>query len=159
VRSLDHVLGRQRESRARPSHRRFLKRNRSTVSLGEIANDRETEAGALRRFVRPNAAPHDGLAHQRLYSWAVIIHRNHDPFAFSRAGEPDPGARPLTGVVEQVAEHLVEVFSLSPEGVRRGRIDLNTEVSFGVYPLQRADKSFAGCGNRRSRPRRRGGCG
>jgi hypothetical protein len=41
---LDQVLSRQREARARASHRRFLERNRSAVSLGEIANDRETEA-------------------------------------------------------------------------------------------------------------------
>jgi hypothetical protein len=28
---------------------------------------------------------------------------------------------PLAGVVEQVAEHLVEIFSLSPKGGRLGR--------------------------------------
>jgi len=55
-------LSRQRESRARASHRRFLKRNRSAVNLGQIANDSETEAGALRRLVRSNASPHDGVA-------------------------------------------------------------------------------------------------
>jgi hypothetical protein len=38
---LDHVLSRQCESRARAPHRRFLKRNRSAVNLGEIANNRE----------------------------------------------------------------------------------------------------------------------
>jgi hypothetical protein len=70
------------------------------VNLGHIANDRETEAGALRRFVRPNAALQDGLAHRRLYSGAVIINCDHDPFAFFRSGEPDPGASPLTGIVE-----------------------------------------------------------
>src|SRR5262249_58947800 len=94
------VRGGQREPRARAPHRRFLKRNRTAVNLGKIANDRETEAGALRRFVRSNAAPHDGLAHRRLYSGAVVINRNHDPFAFLRAGEPDPGAGPLASVVE-----------------------------------------------------------
>ncbi len=104
---LDHVLSRQRESRTRASHRRVLKRNRSAVNLGEIANDRETEAGALRRFVRSNAAPHDGLAHRMLYSGAVVIDRNHNLFAIFRACEFDPAASPLAGVVEQVPEHLV----------------------------------------------------
>src|SRR5262249_3848572 len=156
---LDHVLSRQRESRARASHRGFLERNRSAVNLGEIANDRQTEAGALPRFVRPNASPHDGLAHRRLYSRTVVINRNHDLFAFLRAGEPDPGAGPLAGVVEQVAEHLVEIFSLSPEGRRRGRIDLDAEVSFGMQPLERADKPLGGCGNRCARSRRSSRCG
>src|SRR5262249_57203581 len=118
-----HVLSGRGEPGARPPHRRFLKRNRSAVNLGEIANDREAEAGALRRLVRPNAAPHDGLAHRWLYSRTVVINRNHDPFAFFRAAEPDPFACPLAGVVEQVAEHLIKVLSLSAEDVRRGRID------------------------------------
>src|SRR5262249_11182618 len=115
---LDSVLSRQRESRSHAPHRRFLKRNRSLVNLGEIANDRQTQAGALRRFVRPNAAPHDGLTHRRLYSGAVVINHNNNLFALFRAGEPDPGAGPLAGVVEQVAEHLVEIFSLPLERVR-----------------------------------------
>jgi hypothetical protein len=67
---------------------------------------------------------------------------------FFRAGEPDPGASPLAGVVEQVPEHLVEVFLMFPEGERRGRIDLDAEVSFGMKSLQGSDKSFGGCGNR-----------
>src|SRR5262249_61333069 len=91
---------RKRETPARPSNGKSLKHNQTAVNLGKIANDRETEAGALRRFVRSNAAPHDGLAHRRLYSGAVVINRNHDPFAFLRAGEPDPGAGPLASVVE-----------------------------------------------------------
>jgi hypothetical protein len=133
---LDHVLSRQCESRARAPHRRFLKRNRSAVNLGEIANNREAEAGALRRLVRSNAAPQDGLAHRRLYSWTVVINRDHDPFAFFRAGEPHPGASPLACIVEQVAKHLVEVFTLPTEGMRRGRIDLDAEVSFGMQSLK-----------------------
>src|SRR5262245_22970591 len=156
---LGRVLSRQRESRPRASHRRILKRNRSAVDLGQIAHDRQAEARALRRLVRPNAAPHDGLAHRRLYSGAVVVNRNHDMFTLFLAGEPDPGAGPLAGVVEQVAEHLVEVFSLSAEGVRCGRIDLNAEVSFRVDPLERADKSFGGYCDRHARGRRCGGCG
>jgi hypothetical protein len=64
---------------------------------------------------------HDCPAHRRLYSRTVVIDRNHDLFALFRAGEPDLGASPLAGVVEQVAEHLVEIFSLSPKGGRLGR--------------------------------------
>src|SRR5262249_19024110 len=99
-------------------------------------------------LVRPNAAPDDGLAHRRLYSGAVVVNRNHDLFALFRAGEPDPGASPLAGVVEQVAEHLVEVFSLSTEGMRRRRVDLDAEVSFGMRPVERPAESLGGCGYR-----------
>src|SRR5262249_1524799 len=105
------------------------------------------EAGALRCFVRPNAPPHDGFAHRRLDAGTVVIDCNHDLFAFFRAGEPDPGASPPAGIVEQVAEHLVEIFRLAPERVRRGRIDLDAEVSFGMQPLERAYESFGRCGN------------
>src|SRR4029434_8378988 len=97
---LDCVLSRQRESRSRASHRRFLKRNRSAVNLSEIVNDRQAEAGTLRRLVRSNAAPHDGLAHRRFYSGAVVVNHYHDPIPLFRAGEPDPGASPLACVVE-----------------------------------------------------------
>jgi len=96
-------------------------------------------------FVRPNTAPHNGLAHRRLYSRPVVINHNYDLFAIFRAGEPDPGASPLARVVEQVAEHFVEIFSLSLERVRRKRVDLDVEVSFGMQLLKRADKSLGGC--------------
>ena len=99
-------------------------------------------------FVRPNAAPHDGLAHRGLDSRTVVFNRDHDPFAFFRGSEPDPSASPLAGVVEQVAEHLVEIFSLSTEGMRCGRIDLDSEVSLGMQSLKRAGKSLGGCGYR-----------
>jgi hypothetical protein len=69
------------------------------VNFGQIANDRETQAGPLRCFVCSNSTPQDGLAHRRLYSGAVVINRNHDLFAFFRAGEPDTGASPLAGIV------------------------------------------------------------
>ncbi len=136
-----------------------MKRNRSAVNPGEIANDRETEAGSLHRFGSSNAALHDGVSHRRLYSRAVVINRNHDRFTFFRPGEPDLGASPLAGIVEKVAEHLVEIFSLSPEGMRRGPIDLDADTSFGMQPLKRAGKSFGRCGDRRARRRRRGGGG
>jgi hypothetical protein len=113
----------------------------------------------MRRLIRSNAAPYYGLAHRRLTSGTVVINRNHDPIAFFQTDETDQCASPLAGIVEQVAERLVKIFSLSSKDVRRGRNDLDAEVSFGMQPLECADKPFGGCGDRRSRRRRRGGCG
>jgi hypothetical protein len=69
-------------------------------------------------------------------------------FALSQAGEPGFCPSPLAGVVEQIAEHLVEIYSLPLERVRRKHVDLDAEVSFGMQPLERADKYLDGCGYR-----------
>jgi hypothetical protein len=96
-------------------------------------------------------------SHRGLYSRAIAINYDHDLFAFFRAGQFYPGVSPLAGIVEQVHEHLVEIFSLSREGVRSGHINLDEHAAFGVQALKHAGNSFGRRGNRRACPRRRRG--
>ncbi len=50
--------------------------------------------------------------------------------------------RPLAGVVEQVAQHLVEVLALAANDVLRRDIEANREPALGVQALERAHQPF-----------------
>ena len=51
-------------------------------------------------------------------------------------------------------DNSMQIRTFGDGHVRRRRIDLDAKVSFGIHPPKRADKSFGGCGDRRSRSRR-----
>ena len=50
----------------------------------------------------------------------------------------DARARPLARVVEQVAEHLVEILALAADGVRRPDPHVDRDAALGVQAQQRA---------------------
>ena len=68
--------------------------------------------------------------------------------------------RPLAGVVEQIAEHLVEILALGADDVRRIDADLYRQPPIRVQPQQRPGQPFRrrehGAVHARRRARRRG---
>ena len=66
------------EPGARPAERRGLQRDRTTVQLGEIADDRETEPRSPDLLV----GPHSPLQHLSAHGWIearpVVIHRDRE---------------------------------------------------------------------------------
>ena len=66
-----------------------------------------------------------------------------------------PRPRPLARVVEEVAEHLVEILALAAEGVIRRYLHVDREAPAGVEALERAGQTLARLEDRRARARRR----
>ena len=66
--------------------------------------------------------------------------------------DADARARPLARVVEQVAEHLVEILALAADGVVRRDVDVDREPALGMEPLERAGQPFGGIAHRARAP-------
>ena len=120
----------------------MVQRDRAAVELREVAHDREAEARARRRFVRAHAALQHCFAERRVEAGAVVVDRDHDVAFFDRRGDRHARARPLAGVVEEVAEELVQIFALAAEGVGRRDVDVDREVARRMQPLHRPHEPF-----------------
>ena len=151
---------RQRECRPDAAHRRGVERDHAAVQLGQVADDRQAEAGAGRGFVGPHAALQHRVAHRRLESRAVVVDgRSTMRVALARRRDRDARARPLARVVEEVAEHLVEVLAL--RRARRGPAATSTSIVTPRSACRRAQRPGQAVRRLadRTRARRRGAAG
>ena len=110
---------RERERGAQTAHRRAIERDRSPVQLRRDRGrspDRAPSPAPPRRRARRAAGRRSRIG--GAIAGAVVVDREHDArcrATTSRRATRD--ARPLAGVVEQVAEHLVEVLALAAHGM------------------------------------------
>jgi hypothetical protein len=85
-----------------------------------ITDNRQPQTGACGGFVRPDAALQHRVAHRRLQARAVIIDGNDDEPGVGRCCvDGHASAAPFAGVVDKVAEHLVQIFPLDADRVGR----------------------------------------
>jgi hypothetical protein len=81
------------------------------------------------------------LAQRGIEAGAVVVDREHDARAPRAPSDAHARPRPLAGVVEQVAEHLVEVLALAADACS-GRPRRRSRAALGVEPQQRAGEPF-----------------
>ena len=105
-------------------------------TLDEIADDGQAEAGAGRGLVNTDASPQDRLAHRGRQSRAIVFDGDQDVSSVPRCPHDHARPCPLAGVVEQIAEHLVEVLALRPDREIVRNIDLDRDASIRVEPLK-----------------------
>src|ERR1044072_8615380 len=120
--------GRECERRADTSQGRFIQRDRALIQLREIAADGETEPGPRGLLVSPHAALQNPLSHLRRQPGSIVVYGDHQRVAPPFGCDDDVRASPLAGVVEQIAEHFVEVFALRAYAVRRVHADVDRQL-------------------------------
>jgi hypothetical protein len=91
----------------------LLKRDRTAVDLGDIADDGEAEAGAGLAGIEPGAAIEDRLALALGDAGAVVLDLDLHPFGRGADRDEDPALAIFGGVLNEVAEQLVEVLPLT----------------------------------------------
>ena len=93
----------------------LLERDRAAVDLGDVADDGEAEAGAGLAGVEPGAAVEDRWRARprgcRVPSSSTSI-STHSGVALD--GDEDAAAAIFGGILDQIAEHLVEILPLDP---------------------------------------------
>ena len=121
----------------------FVRRHAAAVERGQFHHDREPEPRTRLGLVKPPAPPRDLLPLGRRQPRPVVV--NHDPNhrtvrlrLLETDLDRDPCACPLEGVVDQIADHLLEVLPLAAElDLGRG-LDVDLEVALDVDLGQRA---------------------
>ena len=74
----------QSQRSAYTSRIRLIERDRSSIQLRQIANDRQSEARSCRGLVGADAALEDGIAHGGIKAWTVVVDRDEDVRAIDR---------------------------------------------------------------------------
>src|SRR6476620_7568538 len=94
----------------------FLEADRSAVDFGDVADDREAEAcSGLAGRVESSAAGKE-LAPTRFgNSGSVVLNKDVGDRALGLDGHEHPSAAIFRGILDQVAEHFVEVLALDPD--------------------------------------------
>ena len=96
------------------------------------------------------------LAQRRIESRPIVVDGDDDALVVNHRSDRDARARPLRRVVEEVAEHLVEVFALHADRMRRRHARVDRDSARRVQPLQRAAQSIDRFRDDASRAERRG---
>src|SRR5207253_4324818 len=94
----------------------LLELDRAAVDLGDVADDGEAEAGAGLARIEPGAAVEDRYALGLGDSGAVVLHLHLDAFGRVMDGDEDPAAAIFRGILDQVAEHFVQILALDAHG-------------------------------------------
>ena len=90
--------------------------DRAAVNLGDIADDGEAEPGpGLAGGVEPGAAGEQAAALFRRDSGAVVLDQDIDLGALRLDRHEHPPATIFGGILDEVAEHFVEVLALDPD--------------------------------------------
>ena len=74
----------------------------------------------------------------KVQTGTIVIHSDDDAAVAFRRLDDDAGSRPLARVVEQIPEHLVEIFALTAEDVAGVHAYLDCDATIGVQSVQRA---------------------
>src|SRR5271165_5348015 len=139
----------------------------SAVDRGEIDDDRKAEARAGPRFVEPLAAFKRVRSNARVQARAVVIDLRNQvsagvlrPTGDARGANRHGFARPLAGVVEQIADEVGQVLRLPAEPQAVLQFDSKAQTAFGVQFLERAHQTLddrLDVGHDADGPRPRGG--
>ena len=105
------VRPRQLEAGCQPAHGARPERNGSAVQVRHVPHDGQAEARAGNGLIPPHATLEHELPRIRVESRAVVFNRQDQPPAQERRRDHDPRTCPLARIVEQVAEHLVEILA------------------------------------------------
>src|SRR5947209_8480202 len=116
-------VARKLEDGAQAAEGRFVERERAAIERGEIDHDGKAEAGAGLRLVESPPALEHVLPSPVRQARPVIVDRDahHRPVAVpDRLGRHlHPGPRPLAGVVDKVADHVLEILALAAKARAR----------------------------------------
>src|SRR3954466_10900968 len=96
-----------------------LQPHRPAVDLRDVADDGEAEAGAGLAGVEPGAAVEDALALLLGDAAAVVLDLDLDALGVGLPRHKARAAAIFGGVLDEVAEHLVQILALDPD---RGRL-------------------------------------
>ena len=79
---------------------------------------------------------------------SVVVHDDLDPIAGRGRGDAHGRSRPFAGVVEQVAEHLVEILAFDADEVGDSYVRREGKRALRVQPRQRPDETGGRLGDR-----------
>src|SRR5436190_14095081 len=123
---------RQHELGAQASDRGGAEREAAPVEARELDHDREAQSRARLGLVEAAAAARDLLALLRRKAGAVVVDQDVQDEAlaarldsFGKCLDRHPRLRPFTGVVDQVADHLLQILPLAAKARGLGRIERN----------------------------------
>src|SRR6266568_3601573 len=112
----------QHQFGAQPSDWSRPEREVSAIEVGELDHDGKPQPCAGLGLVEPSAAPADLLALLRGQAGTIVVHDNaYDaPLAVDlgplhECFQRNARLRPFAGIVDQVADHLLEVLLLAAE--------------------------------------------
>ena len=93
-------------------------------------------------FIRTHATQQNSFAHLRWKARSIVVDRDLDraPGAPRLDGHARPA--PLACVIEQVADHLVEIFPLNADGQILRHAHVDRQTAFRIQAPQRARKPF-----------------
>jgi hypothetical protein len=131
--------------------RRFVERNRTAVQLSEIAHDCQPQSRSRRCFVGAHAALEHRFAHRWFDTGTVVVDRDDDARVVERRRDDHARPGPLTRVVEQIAEHFLDILSLPAHAVIGRHADIDRESALGVQAQQRARERARGVRDRAAR--------
>src|SRR3546814_12190237 len=94
----------------------FLERDRAAVDGGDVADDGEAEAGAGLLEVEASAAIETVGAFRLGDAGAVILHLDLDAVRRALDRHEDAAAAIFGRVLDEVAEHLVQVLTFHADG-------------------------------------------
>ncbi len=103
MRAMQGRSGRQPQARSEAAQRRCFQRDRSSIDLCEIADDRKAQPRARRSFIRSHPALQDGLAHPLCQPVPVIVNSDLHGVAGPPGVHGQVRASPFARVVEEVA--------------------------------------------------------
>src|SRR5262249_40574990 len=115
----------------------------AAIDLRDVLDDREAEAAALARLVEPDAALLRNAALLARHAGSIIADLDLEPRAFPlhRFGH-DARLCVFAGIVEQVAEHLLEILTLAAESDLGGAVQCDRDAALAVDLLQRARETL-----------------
>ena len=143
---------RQHQFRAQAADRGGAERQAAAVERGEFDHDRQAEPRAGLGLVEPASAPRDLLALGRRQAAAVVVDDDAQSTAAGRRRrapadlDGDPRLRPFAGIVDEIADHLLEVLPLAAElrVLAAHRPSIARSLSRLIFSMVRASASTTG---------------
>lgn len=91
----------------------------AAIKLGDVDDNGEAEPRSRRGLVEPTTSLQD-FSHGALrQTGAIIVDQQRDPLGvrclFDRKRDLDGGRGPFEGVVEEIAQHLLQILLLAAE--------------------------------------------
>ncbi len=108
----------EHEARAQSGAVAPLESERPTIQPGKVVHDGEAEAMAGGVYVCTRSSLHDPIEHGGVDAGTIIVDEERHGVDAAGRRHDHRGSSPLARVVEQIPEHLLEVFGLAPHDER-----------------------------------------
>ena len=95
---------------AQPAQRGFQQLKASAIQVGQVVDDGQAQAGAGYAFVAPYAALQQERFLIGLDALTIVIDFDAQSVVSAGRTNEDPRGGPFAGIVEQVAEHFLNVL-------------------------------------------------